>query len=286
MVSRSSTSRISIVHVFPTVLGLYGDRGNALVLAHRAQARGIAVELLTVDPGQSVPRLADVYLLGGGEDLAQTKATELLHADGGLAAAIRSGTVMLAVCAGLQILGTEFPAAAARVPGLGLIDAATTLGAMRAVGELLTEPDALDIPVLTGYENHAGRTTLGADTTPLGRVVRGVGNGMAVGHTGQHVPPSVDGYVAGHVIGTYLHGPVLARNPALADLLLMWATGEQMTPVDDSRINALRSERLSSVLDRHARSARTPRPSGSLRDRNHRPESSRTGACAPLQQDC
>jgi CobQ-like glutamine amidotransferase family enzyme len=155
---------------------------------------------------------------------------------------------MLAVCAGLQILGTEFAARSAQVPGLGLIDAATTLGPTRAVGELLTEPDGLNLPVLTGYENHAGRTTLATGTPSLGRVVRGVGNGIRVGGTGEGVV--VDGYAAGHVLGTYLHGPVLARNPALADLMLSWATGEEMTPIDDTLVNALRSERVSSVLER------------------------------------
>ena len=95
----SGDSVLRIAHLYPTVLGLYGDRGNALVLAHRARLRGIAVEIVEVAPGEPVPRTCDVYHLGGGEDLAQTTAAELLRADGGLAAAVGRGAVVLSISA-------------------------------------------------------------------------------------------------------------------------------------------------------------------------------------------
>lgn len=234
----AGSSTLAIVHVYPTVLGLYGDRGNAVVLAHRARRRGIAATVLTIGPGEVIPRDADIYVLGGGEDLAQTTATELLAADGGMAAAMARDAVVLAVCAGLQVLGTTFAAAGGQVPGLGLVDIETRPGQPRAVGELVTDAVELDLPTLTGYENHGGRTVLGAGVRPLGRVRRGIGNG-----TGD----TTEGFVVGHTVGTYLHGPVLVRNPALADLLLQWATGTTMSPLEDPLVDALRAERLAAA---------------------------------------
>jgi CobQ-like glutamine amidotransferase family enzyme len=230
---------LRIVHIYPTVLGLYGDRGNALVLRARAERRGIAAEIVTVAPGDAVPATGDVYLLGGGEDLAQTTAADLLRADGTLARVVERDTPLLAVCAGMQILGHSFAAASGVVPGLGLVDVTTRGGATRAVGELLVSDLALPLDDLTGYENHQGRTTVGPGARPLGRVVAGTGNG-----------DGTEGVVQGHVIGTYLHGPALARNPQLADLLLAWATGEAPTPLDDPLADALRAERLHAVRTR------------------------------------
>ena len=229
---------IAIAHLYPTVLGLYGDRGNALVLAHRARLRGIAAEVLDIAPGQKVPEHADVYLLGGGEDIAQTTAAELLAIDGALTRAIERGAPILAVCAGYQILGTTFSAGGRQVPGLGLLDIVTTPRATRAVGELVAEPVADDLPTLTGYENHAGGTRLGPGLTPLARVRRGIGNG---------VDDETEGVRERHLIGTYCHGPALVRNPALADLLLGWAVGGPLAVLDDTTVAALRAERLAAT---------------------------------------
>lgn len=230
---------LSIALVYPTVLGLYGDRGNALVLAHRARARGLRAEVLVIDPGHAVPRHADVYLLGGGEDLAQARAVELLRADGGVAAAVERSAPMLAVCAGYQILGRSFPAAGGAVDGLDVVDIVTVPGSPRSVGELATTPSGLGIPVLTGYENHGGWTMLGDGVEPLGHVVHGTGNRPGAG---------TDGCRVGRLIGTYLHGPCLARNPALADVLLRWSTDmEILAPIDDTWPEAIRAERLHAV---------------------------------------
>ena len=234
----SNGDRLSIALLYPTVLGLYGDRGNASVLAHRAKARDIDGEILVIDPGTPVPEHADIYLLGGGEDIAQTTGCELLRADGGLARAHARDAVIFAVCAGMQILGTSFPADGRIVDGLGLLDIVTTPGNPRAVGELLTEAVGVNLPTMTGYENHGGRSRLGPDLKPLGRVVAGIGNGVDDG---------TEGAVLGHTLATYMHGPALVRNPAMADLLLGWAVGRGLPPMEEPLVDALRTERLSAV---------------------------------------
>jgi lipid II isoglutaminyl synthase (glutamine-hydrolysing) len=234
----SSGDRLSIALLYPTVLGLYGDRGNASVLAHRAKVRNIDAEILIIDPGTPVPEQADIYLLGGGEDIAQTTGCELLRTDGGLARAHARDAVIFAVCAGMQILGRSFPADGRIVDGLGLLDIVTTPGTPRAVGELLTETVGMDLPTMTGYENHGGRSRLGPDLKPLGRVVAGIGNG-----TGDQT----EGAVQGHTMATYMHGPALVRNPAMADLLLGWAIGKGLPPMEEPLVDALRTERLSAV---------------------------------------
>jgi hypothetical protein len=241
---------LRVVVVYPDLLGTYGDGGNGVVLARRAAWRGHQVELLEAPSDRPLPR-GDVYTLGGGEDGPQVQAAEALAADGGLAGAVAEGAVVLAVCAGFQIVGRSFPAAdGSPRPGLGLLDVTTAKGTgARAVGEVLAEPlgPLAGLAHLTGFENHGGRTTLGPDATPLARVVAGVGNGDG----------SSEGAWRGTVLGTYLHGPVLARNPALADLLLAWALGVDpgaLVRLDDEAEQALRAERLEAA--RRTRRAR------------------------------
>jgi hypothetical protein len=232
---------LRIVVVYPDLLGTYGDGGNGLVLTRRAERRGFPAELIEAASDGPLP-VADVYTLGGGEDGPQVRATESLNEDGTLARAVRNGAVVFAVCAGYQIIGTTFPAAdGSPVPGLGLLDVATVKGrAPRAVGEIVVDADLPGVGALTGFENHGGLTEVGPGAQPLGRVRTGVGNG-----------DYTDGAWAGRVVGTYLHGPALARNPALADLLLRWATGEdELAPLDDYREQALRSERFEAALGR------------------------------------
>ncbi len=237
---RAADSIVRIAHLYPTVLGLYGDRGNALVLAHRARARGIAAEIVDVAPGEKLPEQADVYLLGGGEDIAQTTACELLAADGALARAVERKAPILAICAGYQILGTEFAAGGRQVPGLGLLDLVTRPRAVRAVGELVADPIEADLPTLTGYENHGGGTALGPGLIPLARVRAGFGNGSAI-------DDRTEGVRHERIIGTYCHGPALARNPALADLFLGWIVDAPLPPLPAGLVDtvtALRAERL------------------------------------------
>jgi hypothetical protein len=228
-----STVRIGLV--LPDVLGTYGDNGNAIVLLRRLEWRGVRATVVPITIDRAVPESLDVYLLGGGEDDAQQMAARRLATQTGLRRAAARGAPMLAVCAGLQLFGREFTAVDGGTErGLGLLDLVSTVGSSRAVGEVVSQPasEVLAEP-LTGFENHQGRTTLGADVQPLAHVVRGVGNG---GHT--------DGALHGRIVGTYLHGPVLARNPELADLLLTWVTGQPLAPLDLPALRTLRHDRL------------------------------------------
>jgi CobQ-like glutamine amidotransferase family enzyme len=233
-----SDSTLRIVWIYPDLLSTYGDRGNMLILARRAQARGIEVETLEVRSDQVMPANADIYLIGGGEDGPQALAAQRLIADGGLHRAVNQGAAVLAVCAGYQLFGSSFFAKGARCSGLGLLDIASDRGETRAVGELRGDIDPrLGLPPLTGFENHGGRTHLGPGVSPLARVTAGIGND---GHT--------EGAWRGKVLGTYSHGPALARNPALADLLLRWATGaDSLAPLDDTWPERLRAERLAAA---------------------------------------
>lgn len=244
----TSDSAVRVVVVHPDLMGTYGDGGNALVLTQRLAWRGFDVELVQAASDRPVPTDGDLYCLGGGEDGPQARSSSALGATGALASAHQAGAVIFAVCAGLQILGRSFPGADGVVrSGLGIVDLATAKEGRRKVGELVVEPEAaLGLPTLTGYENHAGVTRLGEGVRPLGRVVVGTGNGAGDG---------AEGVVGDRVLGTYMHGPALARNPALADLILGWVVGT-LDPLDDREEEALRAERLAA-----AGAARRWRPS-------------------------
>ncbi|MFJ8578676.1 type 1 glutamine amidotransferase [Micromonospora sp. NPDC093277] len=233
-----STESLRIVWIYPDLLSTYGDRGNALILARRAQLRGMPVEVLEVRSDQKLPATADIYLVGGGEDGPQALGAQRLIADGGLHRAVAQGSVVFGVCAGYQLLGTSFFAKGTQYRGLELLDISSDRGPTRAVGELAGDVDGrLGIPYLTGFENHGGRTRLGPGVSPLARVTTGVGNDGVT-----------EGAWRGKLLGTYSHGPALARNPALADLLLRWATGiHQLPAIDDTWADRLRSERRTAV---------------------------------------
>ncbi len=240
------TGAVSIALLYPELLGTYGDGGNAVVLAQRLRWRGIDAEAIDVTAGETVPVSCDVYLMGGGEDGPQALAVRELRASRALASAIDRGAAVLAVCAGYQLLGRQFLGPDNRPhTGLGVLDCSTDRGpGPRRVGELVVEPsEGLGLPPLTGYENHAGVTDLGPSARPLGRVLVGHGNDHGDG---------TEGAVAGRVVGTYLHGPVLARNPALADLLLSWVVGDAaLAPIEDAEVDALRDERMAAARRGH-----------------------------------
>jgi CobQ-like glutamine amidotransferase family enzyme len=233
-----STESLRIVWIYPDLLSTYGDRGNLLILATRARRRGVPVETIEVRSDQPLPEAADIYLLGGGEDGPQALGAERLIADGGLHRAVARGSVVFGVCAGYQLLGHSFFAKGARYAGLGLLDLHSDRGPSRAVGELAGTIDPrLGVPPLSGFENHGGRTHLGPEVSPLARVTTGVGN-----------DGTTEGAWRGKLLGTYSHGPALARNPALADLLLCWALGtRQLPPLDDTWPDRLRAERAAAL---------------------------------------
>ncbi len=226
-----------IAVLFPELLGTYGDGGNGRILEQRLRLRGLAVDRMDVAVDQTVPTQADLYVLGGGEDSAQLAALERLTNGQALARAVESGAAVFAVCAGLQILGTELPGAdAVPVAGLGLLDLSTVRGEPRAVGEVLATPNPAGplIQTLSGYENHGGRTHLGSAATSLATVSIGIGNGTA---------DRAEGAVQGRIVATYLHGPALARNPELADHVLGLVAGP-LQPLDLPQVTALRAHRL------------------------------------------
>ena len=214
-------SELSIIRVHNELLGTYGDRGNADVLAFRAAARGIRAEVIDISYRDAVPTNGDIYLLGGAEDAAQVLSTDALNRSL-FSATIENGAVLLAICAGFQIIGNSFFAHGERVDGLGLLDMVTVPGDRRYVGDIKVHSPWCEAD-LTGFENHGGRTMLGQDLSPFGEVIVGSGNGDS----------SVDGAVRGNIFGTYLHGPILARNPEFADLLLARAAGKILDPFDD-----------------------------------------------------
>lgn len=235
--------RLRIGLVLPDVLGTYGDDGNALVLRQRARMRGMDAEIERVLLDDPVPDDCDIYTIGGGEDSAQVIAATRLAASPGLQSAAADGRPIFAVCAGMQVLGRTFNAHGTVVAGLGLIDATTTAMAKRAIGEVSSAPTRAGITAgltetLTGFENHMGGTVFGPEASPLGTVKRGVGN---------TTESTAEGVVQGSVVATYMHGPALARNPQLADLLLANALGIPMTdlePLELAEIDRLRLERL------------------------------------------
>ncbi|MGZ6826633.1 MAG: type 1 glutamine amidotransferase [Mycobacteriales bacterium] len=228
-------SSLHLVVLYPELLGTYGDGGNAVVLERRMAWRGLPYETTRVALGEAVPAQGDLYVLGGGEDRAQLAALRELEGSP-LVSSIEAGAQLFGVCAGLQLLGRSFSTGeASRREGLGLLDLTTDRLERRALGEIVAEPDpALGLPLLTGFENHGGRTVLGPTATPLARVRDGIGNG----HGG------VEGAYDERVLATYLHGPVLARNPDLADLLLTRVLGTPLEPIDLPVIDELRRERL------------------------------------------
>lgn len=209
---------LRICHLYPDLLNLYGDRGNVAVLVRRAQWRGIAVRLIEARLGDRIdPTESDLYFVGGGEDRQQRLAApDLCRVKGpALREAAAGGAAVLAVCGGYQLLGHYYrPSDGPDLEGLGLLDMHTIHpgpGARRLIGNIVVRATG---QVLVGFENHGGRTYLGAQARPLGTVVAGFGN------NGQD---RTEGAVWKSVYGTYLHGPLLPKNPWLADHLLALA---------------------------------------------------------------
>lgn len=262
------STELNIGLILPDVLGTYGDDGNALVLRQRARMRGISAEIHPIHLGEPVPESLDVYTVGGGEDTAQVLAAEHLISDGGISRAVAAGRPVLAICAGLQVFGRSFTSHGRTIEGLGLIDATTSQLAERMIGEIASTPAASAVTggagltePLTGFANHMGATILGADAEPLGRLTRGTGNtdlhgAEAAGLSGEdaHRQTRAEGAVQGSVVATYMHGPVLARNPQLADWLLARAMGVALNELPEFQgelagqlereVASLRKERL------------------------------------------
>ncbi|MGI8607275.1 MAG: type 1 glutamine amidotransferase [Gaiellaceae bacterium] len=208
--------KVVVGHLYPDHLNIYADRGNIAVLARRAEWRGIDFEVRGIGPGQALdPTAYDLFYVGGGQDREQALIAPDMagHAEG-LEEALAGGAALLAVCGGYQLLGSSYlDRSGAVLPGAGVFDLQTVAGERRMIGDVLLECELEpgERRTLAGFENHAGRTTLGVGALPLGRVVAGFGNDGESGYEGCH---------RGRALGTYLHGPLLPRNPWLADWLL------------------------------------------------------------------
>jgi CobQ-like glutamine amidotransferase family enzyme len=221
---------ITLVHLYPREMNIYGDTGNVLVLRRRLQWRHIDVQVVPVSVGDPLPHDADVILGGGGQDAAQGEIGEDFVARGSdLRAMAADGVVMLAICGTYQLLGHEFVTQEGRViEGVGVLDVRTRGQAERLIGNNVVETSIGGR--LVGYENHSGLTDLGPGVDPLGTTETGRGN---------NGKDRTEGAVHANVFGTYLHGPVLAKSPRFADELLRRALSRrglpnELAPLDDS----------------------------------------------------
>ena len=229
-------SELRLCALYPGHMNIYADRGNILFLQRRCEWRGIGFAYAGAGPGEAVdPAAHDLFYVGGGQDRDQRMVAEDMVASKreALAAAVDDGAAMLAVCGGYQLLGHSYVLGDERIPGLGIADLET----VREPGERLIGNVSIEVEldeakrVLAGFENHGGRTYLGEEATPLGRVISGHGNNGGDGW---------EGVKRQNLIGTYLHGPLLPKNAWLADHLIRaalerrYGAAPELEPLDDS----------------------------------------------------
>ncbi|HEX6663218.1 MAG TPA: hypothetical protein VF025_06045 [Gaiellaceae bacterium] len=216
--------KIVVGHLYPDYLNIYADRGNIAVLTRRAAWRGHELDVRALSLGDAItPGEHDLLYIGGGQDREQELiARDLVEKGPDILAAVEHGAAVLAVCGGYQLLGRGYrDASGGELPGIGLFPHETTAGSRRMIGDVLLECELEPGTrrLLAGFENHAGRTHLDPGAEPLGRVVAGFGNDGSSGWEGCRV---------GRAVGTYLHGPLLPRNPWFADWLLAQALARKL----------------------------------------------------------
>ncbi len=224
-----STS-LTITHLYPVEMNIYGDRGNVLSLCRRMEWRGITPTVVEVGVGEPFdPLSTDILFSGGGQDRGQMSVGHDLQSRGaGLLEAAEAGVVMLLVCGTYQLFGRHFLTLEGHeIPGIAVFKADTVGSTQRLIGNV-----TIDSPwgPMVGFENHSGQTTLDPGQSPLGQVVKGSGN---------NATDKLEGAIHHNVHGTYLHGPVLPRNPAFADHLILTAMRrryetEKLDPLDDT----------------------------------------------------
>ncbi len=228
--------RLRLCALYPEQMNIYADRGNIMLLRRRCEWRGIDFEYAAAGPGERLdPAAHDLLYIGGGQDRDQRiVAADLVQTKRqAIADAVADGAVLLAVCGGYQLLGHGYELGEERIEGLGLADLET----VREPGPRLIGNVEIEVELdgerrrLAGFENHGGRTYLGPDATPLGRVIKGFGNNGRDGYEGVRIR---------NAIGTYLHGPLLPKNAWLADRLIQLALARRggsepdLEPLDDS----------------------------------------------------
>ena len=241
---------LRLLALYPEQMNIYADRGNILFLRRRCEWRGIGFEQASAGPGESFdPGAHDLIYIGGGQDRDQRLvAGDMLETKRDpLASAVDDGAAVIAVCGGYQLLGHYYELGDERIAGLGLADLETIREpGPRLIGNVAIEAELGDghPRVIAGFENHGGRTRLGPDATPLGRVISGHGNNGVDG---------LEGVRRNNMIGTYLHGPLLPKNAWLADHLIELAlarrTGSpvELEPLDDGFERAAHASALAAA---------------------------------------
>ncbi len=223
--------KVTIGHLYPDLLNLYGDRGNIQCMRKRCEWRGIEAEVREFQITDAIDFNAlDIVLLGGGSDREQMLVCERLKAiQKDFQGYVEDGGVVIAVCGGYQLLGHYYDTDDGRIEGLSLVDLYTEQGSPRLISNIVIQNDQMEAPIV-GFENHGGRTYIN-DNQPLGKVLFGFGNN---GEDGQ------EGVLYKNVIGTYLHGPLLPKNPQISDLLIRRALERkygkaEMSPLNDAQ---------------------------------------------------
>lgn len=254
--------KLNICHLYPDLLDLYGDRGNILTLAARCRWRGIEPVVQQASLGEDLDFQAmDILFIGGGSDREQSLLVQdLMRRETELRKAIEQGLVVLTICGGYQLLGKYYQTSGGeKIPGLGILDVWTIAGSKRLIGNVVVKlaenvfplnaeaTSAAKLRTLVGFENHSGKTVLGEGVTPLGKVEVGYGN------NGEDM---AEGVRCRNVFGTYLHGPLLPKNPHFADLLLELALQRRgldshLAELDD-RLEALAHEAMVKRLMKQA----------------------------------
>jgi lipid II isoglutaminyl synthase (glutamine-hydrolysing) len=230
---KSTSQSLRIAWLYGHEMNIYGDRGNVIALARRAEWRGIAVDIVTIGIGEPIdPAIYDVYFWGGGQDREQIAVSRDLAGEKGkaLASAIEADVPVLAVCGGYQLLGHYYrPFEGDDLPGIGILDVTSQAGHDRYIGNVVVE--AGELGTLVGFENHSGKTYLGSGVSPLGTVRAGKGNNGEDGTEGARYR---------NAIGCYLHGALLPKNPHLTDWLITRALeckygpdARNLSPLDD-----------------------------------------------------
>jgi CobQ-like glutamine amidotransferase family enzyme len=235
---------VHLVQLYPRDMNIYGDWGNTLTLKRRLEKYGYAVRLSDHNPGDPFPPDADLLVGGGGQDSGQFRVQEdLQRIAPELRAMAADGVPMLAICGLYQLFGHEFRTGAGEtLPGIGILDLTTVGGPTRLIGNIVLESP--EFGTVVGYENHSGVTRLGPDQTPLGRVVKCAGNNGEDGTEGARVH---------HVVGSYLHGSMLPKNPAVADHLIRAAVERRLGAFDAAPLDDTLAERAREVAQARPR---------------------------------
>lgn len=242
---------IHVVQLYPRDMNIYGDFGNALVLQRRLQWRGYEPILHSYDPEDEFPEQVDLVIGGGGQDSGQDKIQQdLLRIGDRLHTLAQSGTPMLMICGLYQLFGHSFRTREGReIQGVGILDLRTEGTDTRLIGNVVAE--STEFGEILGYENHSGQTYLGPGVQPLARVTKGEGN---------NAKDSYEGARFKNIVGSYLHGSLLPKNPAIADFLISTAVQNRYAEAIQPQIDPAGSAQPIDELTRKARTTATRRP--------------------------